>query len=306
MRLAGAGLLPPMLSAVLVTHLHSDHLTDLNDVITMHWVMSPQPATLSVFGPPGMREVVDATLGALAPDIRYRLAHHADLTEPPSVEVTEVTPGGFFEVGAIAVRVAATDHRPVEPAVAYRLESDGRSAVLGGDGVPCAGLDALCKGADAYVQTVIREDLVRQVPNARFQDIVDYHSTVEDAARTAARTGVGTLVSCATRRAPSSPPAGSTLSVHDARRPRTGGATHGRSRRGRSRRAARRPDAVPGVHAGRPRGACRWGGVRVHRSRGQGRRRCHLARTVGRRVSARRRLASPHPARPGGLGGRVA
>jgi ribonuclease Z len=44
------------------------------------------------------------------------------------------------------------------------------------------------------VQTVIREDLVRQVPNTRFQDIVDYHSTVEDAARTAARAGVRTLV----------------------------------------------------------------------------------------------------------------
>jgi ribonuclease Z len=41
---------------------------------------------------------------------------------------------------------------------------------------------------------VIRDDLVRLVPIARFQDIVDYHSTVEDAARTAARAGVGTLV----------------------------------------------------------------------------------------------------------------
>jgi ribonuclease Z len=194
MRLAGAGLPPPMLGAVLVTHLHSDHLTDFNDVITMHWVMSPQPVTLSVFGPPGMREVVDATLGALAPDIRYRLAHHADLTEPPSVEVTEVTSGDSFDVGAIAARVAATDHRLVEPTVGYRLEKGGRSAVLGSDGVPCAGLDELCKGADAYVQTVIREDLVRQIPNARFQDIVDYHSTVEDAARTADRAGVRTLV----------------------------------------------------------------------------------------------------------------
>jgi ribonuclease Z len=141
-----------------------------------------------------MREVVDATLGALAPDIRYRLAHHADLSEPPSVEVTEVTPGDSFDVGAVTVRVAATDHRPVEPTVAYRIESDGRSAVLGGDGVPCAGLDELCNGADAYVQTVIRDDLVRQVPNTRFQDIIDYHSTVEDAARTAARAGVRTLV----------------------------------------------------------------------------------------------------------------
>jgi ribonuclease Z len=32
------------------------------------------------------------------------------------------------------------------------------------------------------------------VPIARFQDIVDYHSTVEDAARTAARAGVAKLV----------------------------------------------------------------------------------------------------------------
>jgi len=66
--------------------------------------------------------------------------------------------------------------------------------VMGGDGIPCAGLDELCKGADGYVQTVIREDLVRLVPNQRFKDILDYHSTVEQAAQTATQAGVGTLV----------------------------------------------------------------------------------------------------------------
>jgi ribonuclease Z len=44
------------------------------------------------------------------------------------------------------------------------------------------------------VQTVIRTDLVRAIPSARIQDIHDYHSTVEQAAQTAARAGVGTLV----------------------------------------------------------------------------------------------------------------
>ena len=33
MRLTAAGTLPIFLNAVLITHLHSDHLTDLNDVI---------------------------------------------------------------------------------------------------------------------------------------------------------------------------------------------------------------------------------------------------------------------------------
>jgi ribonuclease Z len=72
---------------------------------------------------------------------------------------------------------------------------DGQhSVVLGGDGVPCPGLDEICAGADAYVQTVLRADIVALVPNQRFQDILDYHSSVEDAARTASRAGVGTLV----------------------------------------------------------------------------------------------------------------
>jgi ribonuclease Z len=41
---------------------------------------------------------------------------------------------------------------------------------------------------------VLRSDRVRNVPNARLQDILDYHSSVEEAAETAARAGVGTLV----------------------------------------------------------------------------------------------------------------
>ena len=183
-----------MLTAVLVTHLHSDHLTDLNDVITTHWVMSPADTTLRIVGPPRLREVVDATLAALAPDIDYRLAHHDDLSHGPRVEVTEVEPGDRLEIGSAVVIVARTDHRPVEPTVAFRIEADDRSVVLGGDGVPCQGLDEICAGADGYVQTVIRDDIVRMVPNPRFQDILDYHSTVEDAARTAAKAGVGTLI----------------------------------------------------------------------------------------------------------------
>jgi ribonuclease Z len=194
MRLAAAGAFPGMLGAVLLTHLHSDHLTDLNDVITTRWVMSPVPAPITVYGPPGTREVVDGMLAMLAPDVSYRLAHHDDLNDPPAVDVVEVAPGDELPIGETRVLVGATDHRPVEPTVGYRVEHEGRAVVLGGDGIPCAGLDALCAGADAYVQTVLREDLVRNIPMARIQDVLDYHSSVEQAASTAARAGVRVLV----------------------------------------------------------------------------------------------------------------
>jgi ribonuclease Z len=194
MRLAAAGVLPVGLSAVLLTHLHSDHIADLNDVVTTHWIMAPDPVSLSVYGPPGTRQVVDAMLAMLALDQGYRIAHHADLHDRPTVTVTEVVPGDTFTLGGATVVVGATDHRPVSPTVGYRIEHDGKVATVAGDGVPCPGLDALCRGADLYVQTVIRDDLVRAIPSARLQDICDYHSTVEQAAQTAARTQVGTLV----------------------------------------------------------------------------------------------------------------
>ena len=193
-RLVAAGVLPGMLDAVLITHLHSDHITDLNDVITTRWVMSPVPSPLTIYGPTGTKAVVEGVLAMLALDISYRLAHHDDLNSPPAPVVVEVVAGESFTIGAATVLVGATDHRPVAPTVGYRIELGGTSVVLAGDGVPCSSLDELVGGATAYVQTVVREDLVAQVPSARFQDILDYHSTVAQAAATAQRGGIGTLV----------------------------------------------------------------------------------------------------------------
>lgn len=199
MRAAAAGVGAADLTALLLTHLHSDHITDLSDVITTRWVTTFVPTPLPIIGPPGTKAVVEATLAALAPDISYRIAHHADITEPPSVRVQEVAAGEVWNIAGqdpvgVRISVAPTDHRPVEPTIAFRIEHGGAAVVLAGDTVPCASLDDLALGADALVHTVIRKDLVERSPSQRLRDILDYHSSVEQAAATAARAGVGTLV----------------------------------------------------------------------------------------------------------------
>ena len=194
MRAAAVGAQAANLTALLLTHLHSDHITDLSDIITTRWVTTVGPNPLTIIGPPGTKAVVEATLAALAPDISYRIHHHADITEPPEVHVQEHTHGEVWNSAGVRITVAPTDHRPVEPTIAFRIEHDGNSVVLAGDSVPCATLDELAAGADALVHTVIRKDLVELSPSQRLRDILDYHSSVEQAADTAARAGVGTLV----------------------------------------------------------------------------------------------------------------
>ena len=202
MRLLGAGAMPGMVGTVLITHLHSDHITDLNDLVTTRWVMMPVNVPLHVIGPRGTQRVVDGMLAMLEPDMGYRLAHHEDLRAngPLTVNVTEVDPGQTIELGDVSISTHATDHAPVQPSIGYRIEHDGKVAALAGDTLPCPGLDEMCRGADVYVQTVIRNDLVRALAEmmplgkGRLIDILDYHSTPEQAGETAARNGVGTLV----------------------------------------------------------------------------------------------------------------
>ncbi|WP_436792587.1 ribonuclease Z [Actinospongicola halichondriae] len=194
MRLAGAMSGAGQLRAVLLTHLHSDHITDLNDVITSRWVMTFEPTPLTIVGPVGTKAVVDHIVASLGPDISYRIAHHDDLDYPPPVEVIEVTEGVVDLGGSVRVTCGPTDHKPVEPSIAYRFDHDGASVVVAGDTVPCAGLDELCTGAQALVHTVIRKDVIENIPVQRMIDTLDYHSSPQEAAQTAARSGMETLV----------------------------------------------------------------------------------------------------------------
>ena len=194
MRMAGAGSRPGLLAGVLITHLHSDHVCALNDVITTHWVMTQGAATLPIFGPPGTAQLVERQLATLEADVGYRIEHHEELTEGPRVNVTELEPGETFELNDVSVTTRATEHAPVKPTLGYRIEHDGSVAALAGDTIPCEGLDELVDGADAYVQTVIRQDIVKLIPSEMIQDILDYHSGVDDAAKTASRGRVKRLV----------------------------------------------------------------------------------------------------------------
>jgi ribonuclease Z len=144
---------------------------------------------MRVVGPPGTVDFCRLTKDMLRRDIDWRIEYAPDVLSEPEFEVGESLDGVVFDHGGVRVLAAPTKHPPVEPTIGFRIEHEGRSVVIGGDSVPCAGLDKLCAHADVYVQTVFRPAVIGPLGHH-----MRYHSSTEDAAKTAARAGVKTLV----------------------------------------------------------------------------------------------------------------
>lgn len=124
--------------AVLLSHLHADHVIDLTSYYVVRRYHPDGPmGPLPVYGPHGSA---------------HRMARAYDLPYNPGMthEFDFVTfPEEPFEVGPFRVTVAPVVH-PVE-AYAMRLEHAGRVLVYSGDTCPTPTLPEIARGADVFL-----------------------------------------------------------------------------------------------------------------------------------------------------------
>ena len=125
LRLMEAGLDQAHLSAVFVTHVHSDHVVDLADVAMTCRILQQLVTTgpLEVVVPRGAPErFVQRMLEPFADDIAVRMAHGQ--AGPPEMRVTSFdvpdTPRAVWTSpdGSVVVDAVGVHHEPVAEAVA--------------------------------------------------------------------------------------------------------------------------------------------------------------------------------------------
>ena len=165
----------PDVTAIFVTHLHSDHVLAIPDILLTGWT-SGRAAPLEVRGPEGTREMMTHLVQAYQFDIRTRVAN---ARQPPQVDASDISPGEVYERDGMTVTAFEVDHGEVKPAFGYRIDAGGQSVVLSGDTRFSENLIRNAQGADVLIHEVA---LGGQNLSAQQQFALDLHTVPERAA----------------------------------------------------------------------------------------------------------------------------
>lgn len=197
-----------------LTHLHSDHIDGLGELMVQSWIPEARSTPLPVYGPPGTVEVVGGFNAAYRIDSTYRTAHHgAAVANPagfgligheivlPQRPASEVV----LEEGDLRITAIRVSHEPIKDAYAYRIDYKGRSISLSGDTAFDRNFARASAGVDVMFHEALEPRMVKTmqdaatrnaapVPAKVLADIPGYHTSPPDAGRIAALAKARALV----------------------------------------------------------------------------------------------------------------
>lgn len=194
------------LSALLITHFHSDHIGGLGQTLSHTWLRG-RKKPVRIYGPPGIERVMRGFAEAYAFDTEYRALPLGDELDPrwqvPEVHelALDEAPTPVFERNGLRVTAFAVDHSPVQTALGYRIDYHGRSVVLSGDTRAYPPLARHARGADLLIHSAggfvgfLVESIERLGERGEMPRVDPaLFATPVEVAGIAAEAGVGTLV----------------------------------------------------------------------------------------------------------------
>tara|TARA_B100000963_G_C22617481_1_gene668116 strand:+ start:821 stop:1879 length:1059 start_codon:yes stop_codon:yes gene_type:complete len=198
------------IKAVLFTHLHSDHISDLADLHLATWLPG-RPKALPVYGPKGTDIVTAGFEMAYKLDYGFRNEHHGEALAPIKsvgfeTTIVDLNNPIIYNENGLKITAFKVTHEPIEPALGYRFDYKGRSLVITGDTSYDENIALVSKNADVliaeaqanHIIKVMQKALLEQDPNQPLvkvlEDIKSYHMTPVEASKLANMANVEHLI----------------------------------------------------------------------------------------------------------------
>ena len=183
----------PNVKAILITHMHSDHMADLPDAHLQSWIQG-RTSPLKVYGPEGINLVTKGFELAYSADYQYRNEHHGDDMLPMSIagfNAIQIINNQFIpnDTPGLEILPFVVDHYPVNSAFGFKISYKDRTVVISGDTIHDGSVQKYSQDVDLLVHSAISIDIVErmrgiapipQMDKILF-DIQDYHTSIEEA-----------------------------------------------------------------------------------------------------------------------------
>jgi ribonuclease Z len=200
-RLVEAGYQRLNLSCIALTHLHSDHVTGILDILWAGWIQRCWSTPPLIYGPPGTRHFVEHLIEAMSYDIRVRVGPVLR-TESLVPQVEEIEEGWSASGSGWQLSAFRVEHLPVDEAFGFRLDQDSSSIVVSGDTRYSENLIAHAQDADILVHEVFWAQGLNSIAaaatdreeRARFELLKTYHTASDEVGKVAAGAGARHLV----------------------------------------------------------------------------------------------------------------
>ncbi len=204
LRLIEAGVSFTDISALFITHHHTDHISGVPEVVISRYLQNPmnQPeAPLPTIAPVGIAShFLEHMLEPMAPELAERT--RAPRQKYPEIELRAFDaaegdlPAQVWCAEGVTVTAFGVVHGWVVPAVGYRVETPDGLVVISGDTSVCDTLEEAAQGADILVNEVVCSTLadIEQQHAPPMEFIRRLHSETRELGAMAQRCGVKTLV----------------------------------------------------------------------------------------------------------------
>lgn len=154
------------LDTVFLTHLHSDHISGVAEVLHNTWLFGlAKPA--NVIGPPGTHMVLEGFDTTYKPDMEERShtmgdesnEHKSVFSTAQEIQVERGVSRIVYDSEGLIIRAFRVDHPTWEYAYGYRIEYLDKVVVISGDTSASDGIRTFSKNADILVHEAMNIEL---------------------------------------------------------------------------------------------------------------------------------------------------
>ena len=198
------------IKGIFYTHLHSDHISELNEFHLNTWIQGRRNEKLKIYGPEGVQMLTDGIELAYTKDFIFRNEHHGDFIAPLDIagfntQTIDLNNPVLIDDGSLKITAYSVTHDPIDPALGFRIDYKGRSISISGDTTYDENLIKNSNNVDVLFHESMSIELLNILNKVSKEtgnivgeivtiDVQDYHTPIIEVVKAANKANVGHLI----------------------------------------------------------------------------------------------------------------